>query len=498
MLRLYDSLTREKVPFTPQDPDNARVYVCGPTVYDYSHIGHARCYIIYDVLVRHLRANGQKLTYVRNITDIDDKILKRSKENGESTKELSERFTKAFQEDMAALGNIAPDIEPKVSEHMGEIIAMIEKLIEKGHAYESEGDVYYSVESFETYGQLSGRKLEDNEAGASARLDSDQASRKRHPSDFALWKKGIEGVESFESPWGEGRPGWHIECSAMSTKHLGNTLDLHGGGLDLVFPHHENELAQSEGATGHKFCNHWMHNGFVEVDKTKMGKSLGNFFTARDLFERLEPEALRLFTMTTHYRSPLNLDWSLDADGQVTGFPQIEEAEARLAYLYNTQVRLAAIPEKRRRDESGDIPMSIRKLDGRLAKPLNDDLNMSAAIAVMSEFLGGVNELCDLAMRKKGFASNSHILAAEQGFAALEARLGLGAQDAKAVLVRIRDRRAAKQGITPDYVEAQIAARAAARAEKDFAASDAIRAELTAKNVELHDSPDGTTWTMTE
>ncbi|MFT5357908.1 MAG: cysteinyl-tRNA synthetase [Polyangiales bacterium] len=497
MLRLYDSLTRQKVPFTPQDPNNARVYVCGPTVYDYSHIGHARCYIIYDVLVRHLRANGQKLTYVRNITDIDDKILKRSKENGETTKALSERFTLAFQEDMEALGNIEPDIEPKVSEHMGEIISMIETLIEKGHAYEADGDVYYSVESFENYGKLSGRKLEDNEAGASARLDTEQAARKRHASDFALWKKGIEGVESFESPWGDGRPGWHIECSAMSTKHLGDTLDLHGGGLDLVFPHHENELAQAEGATGHTFCNHWMHNGFVEVDKTKMGKSLGNFFTARDLFERLEPEALRLFTMTVHYRSPLNLDWSLDAEGQVTGFPQIEEAEARLEYMYKTQARLASIPDSRRRDESGDIPMSIRKLDGRLAKALNDDLNMSAAIAVMSEFLGGVNELCDLAMRKKGNASNSHIFEAEKGFVALETRLGLGAQDAITVLDRIRDRRAAKQGVTPDYVEGQIAARAAARADKDFAASDAIRAELTAKGVELHDSPDGTTWTMT-
>ncbi len=282
----------------------------------------------------------------------------------------------------------------------------------------------------------------------------------------------------------------------MSTKHLGPTLDLHGGGLDLVFPHHENEIAQSQGATGETYCRHWIHNGFVEVNKTKMGKSLGNFFTARDLFDRVEPEAIRFFTMTVHYRSPLNFDWSIDEKGNVTGFPQIEAAEGRLEYLYKTQARLLAIPEGRIREGGPAAPKGVHNVDGRLQEVLDDDLNMPAALAVLSDFLGGVNELCDGALRKKGKTSPEALAEAQAGFDAIAKRLGLGAGDATTILHRVRDRRAAAQGITPEFVESQIAARAAARTAKDFSESDRIRDELAAKGVELHDSPEGTTWTM--
>jgi cysteinyl-tRNA synthetase len=263
--------------------------VCGPTVYDYAHLGHARCYIVYDVLVRHLRASGMRVTYARNVTDIDDKIINRAAERGERPDELAARFTEAYREDMARLGNVAPNIEPKVSEHLPQIIALVQRLIDSGNAYAVDGDVYFAVESFEGYGKLSHRDLEAHEAGASGRLDADQTARKRHPADFALWKSAAQSEVGWDSPFGWGRPGWHIECSAMSMEHLGETLDLHGGGLDLVFPHHENELAQSEAATCKPFSRCWMHNGFVEVNKEKMGKSLGNFFTARELFRTSSP-----------------------------------------------------------------------------------------------------------------------------------------------------------------------------------------------------------------
>ena len=355
-VRLYNTLTGQKEPFEPAEPDHARVYVCGPTVYDYAHLGHARCYVVYDVLVRHLRADGMKVTYVRNVTDVDDKILKRAAETGTEPTVLAARFADAYSEDMHRLGNLDPDVEPRVSTHLEDIFALVQRLVDGDHAYVSDGDVYFSVESFSDYGKLSHRDLGQMKLGASERLDETKAARKRHPADFALWKKSEEDAWGWDSPWGRGRPGWHIECSAMSMKHLGDTLDLHGGGLDLVFPHHENEIAQSEAATGKPFARCWMHNGFVEVDKEKMSKSLGNFFTARDLFDRVEPEAIRYFMMTVHYRAPLNLDWTLDDAGNVTGFPQFEEAERRVAYLYKTKQRLEGLPPKRVVDGDGPVP----------------------------------------------------------------------------------------------------------------------------------------------
>ena len=497
-VRLYNTLTGQKEPFEPADPEHARVYVCGPTVYDYAHLGHARCYVVYDVLVRHLRSDGIAVTYVRNITDVDDKILKRASETGTEPTELAARFAAAYSEDMHRLGNLDPDIEPRVSTHLDDIFSLVQRLIDGGHAYLADGDVYFSVESFPEYGKLSHRDLSKMKVGASDRLDDSQTARKRHPADFALWKKSEDAAWGWESPWGRGRPGWHIECSAMSMKHLGDTLDLHGGGLDLVFPHHENEIAQSEAATGKPFARCWMHNGFVEVDKEKMSKSLGNFFTARDLFDRVEPEAIRYFMMTVHYRAPLNLDWTLDEAGNVTGFPQFEEAERRVAYLYKTKQRLEGLPPKRVIDSDAPCPPEIAAFGEALRESLDDDLNMPVALAKLADFLKAVNELCDEAMRKKGKAPRNSVEQAKAGFRALEAELGLGAEEADVILVRIRDRRATASGLEAASIERRIAARNEARKSKDFGEADRIRDELGALGVELLDGPEGTGWTMAD
>lgn len=497
-VRLHNTLTGRKEPFEPAEPGHARIYVCGPTVYDYAHLGHARCYVVYDVLVRHLRSNGLRVTYVRNVTDVDDKILKRASETGTEPMALAGRFAEAYAEDMHRLGNLDPDVEPRVSTHLEDIFNLVHRLIDRGHAYVSDGDVYFSVESFPEYGKLSHRDLEQMKTGASERLDDKQTARKRHPADFALWKKSDGDAWGWESPWGRGRPGWHIECSAMAMSHLGETLDLHGGGLDLVFPHHENEIAQSEAATGKPFSRCWMHNGFVEVDKEKMSKSLGNFFTARDLFDRVEPEAIRYFMMTVHYRAPLNLDWTLDQAGNVTGFPQFEEAERRIAYLYKTKQRLAALPPNRITEDGVPAPAELIGFADALGKALDDDLNMPVALAKLADFLKSVNELCDQAMRKKGKARQASVEAAERGFDALSRELGLGEQVPAEVLVRIRDRRARERGIEASWVEDRIAARSQARQSKDFAEADRIRDALASRGVELFDGPEGTDWSISD
>ncbi|MBK8171355.1 MAG: cysteine--tRNA ligase [Sandaracinaceae bacterium] len=491
---LYDSLTAQKRLFTTQTPGHAKLYVCGMTVYDYAHVGHARCYTIYDVLVRHLRESGMKVTYVRNITDVEDKIVARAKKNGETSLALSQRFTAMFHEDMERLHNLPADIEPRVSEHIPDIQALVQRLIDKGAAYESAGDVYFRVKAFPGYGKLSHRKLDNLEYGASGRTTDDEESRKEHPADFALWKKSDEPNDSWPSAFGRGRPGWHIECSAMAMKHLGETFDLHAGGLDLVFPHHENEIAQSEAATGKPYANHWMHNGFIETNKEKMSKSLGNFFTAREVFNYVEPEAVRYFVMSVHYRSPLNFDWTLDAENKVSGFPQLEDAERRVEYIYTTRERLLAIPSERVVDTIGKTPEAIQKLKTSLQSALDDDLNMPIALGAVSDFLREVNELVDGASRKKGNVAGSVLVAAKDGFATIGRLLGLGTEDPSALLLRIRARRIKARGFTEEAVEAKIQERIAARNSKDFALADAVRAELSAMGVELMDSPTGTTW----
>jgi cysteinyl-tRNA synthetase len=495
-LHLYNTLTGKKEPLAPSDPGHVRLYICGPTVYDYAHLGHARCYVVYDVLVRHLRASGLRVTYVRNFTDVDDKILKRAAEAGEDPAALAARFAEAYTEDMHRLGNLDPDVEPKVSEHIESVVRLIERLIERDHAYAVDGDVYFHVPSFASYGALSHRKLSDLASGASGRTSEDDVRKKRHPADFALWKGSAEGEPGWRSPWGWGRPGWHIECSAMSMEYLGESFDLHGGGLDLIFPHHENEVAQSEAATGKQFVKHWMHNGFVEVDKQKMSKSLGNFFTARTVFDRVEPEAVRYVMLTMHYRAPLNLDWTLDDQGQVTAFPQFEEAERRLEYLYSTRRRLEALPSKRIVEGNDPVPAELASLRDGLRIALNDDLNMPVALARISELLRAVNELCDRASGKKGKAPQGHVEAAKDGFRAISEVLGIGTDEPVQILERIRNRRARSRGVDPALVEARIGARSEARARKDFEAADAVRDELAAMGVELHDGPEGTTWSI--
>ena len=495
-LSLYNTMTSKKEPFAPQTPGHARIYVCGPTVYDFAHVGHARCYIIYDVLARHLRQSGLQLTYVRNITDVDDKIVHRAKERGETPTELAARFADHFRDDMRALGNIDPDIEPKVSEHIPEIIAFIEGLIANGSAYASAGDVYFHVPSFEGYGKLSHRPVEALVEGASGRTNAEETRRKKHPADFALWKGLAEDEQEewgWESPWGKGRPGWHIECSAMSCKHCGVTLDLHGGGLDLVFPHHENEIAQSEAGNGAPLARHWMHNGFVEVDKEKMSKSLGNFFTAREIFQRYEPEALRFAMMTVHYRSPLNFDVTLDDAGNILAFPLFEDGEKRVEYLYETRERLLAI-DPARIVETGEVPEGIARFEEQLVAALDDDLNMPLGVAALSGLLAATNELVEQSRRKKGTVARAAVEQAKKGFTKLGDELGLGMQDAAAFLLRIRTRRAAKRGIAPEEVDAKIVARREARDAREFAKADALRDELVAMGVELMDGAQGTTW----
>src|SRR5512139_3277661 len=324
---IHDTLASEKRELVPLEPGRIRFYACGPTVYDLSHVGHARSYVVWDVVVRHLRARGYEVRYVRNFTDVDDKIIQRAKERGEDPVALADRFARAYDEDMDALGNLRPDVAPKVSDHVPQIVAMIEQLVAKGFAYPAaNGDVYYSVRKFPDYGRLAKRNLDDLMSGA--RVEPGEA--KQDPLDFALWKAAKPGEPAWDSPWGKGRPGWHIECSAMTLAHLGVPIDLHGGGKDLVFPHHTNEIAQSaaafgDGRSAESFCRNWMHHGFVEIDSEKMSKSLGNFFTIRQVLEKYDPEVMRLFLLGTHYRNPINYSDVI-----------LDEAERRLGYLYET------------------------------------------------------------------------------------------------------------------------------------------------------------------
>jgi cysteinyl-tRNA synthetase len=495
-MQIYNTLSSRLEPFEPAEPGHARIYVCGPTVYDNSHLGHARCYVVYDVLVRHLRSTSLRVTYARNVTDIDDKIIKRAQENKEDPSALAQRFYRAYEEDMQSLGNLKPDLEPKVSDHLPDIIALIEELIANGSAYVSGNDVYFHVPSCSGYGKLSHRKQEDMLAGASGRLDESEAKQKKHPSDFALWKSAEPGEPSWPSPWGNGRPGWHIECSAMSMKYLGASFDLHGGGLDLIFPHHENEIAQSECATGKPFARYWMHNGFVQVNKEKMSKSLGNFFTAREAFRVVEPEAIRYSLLTTHYRSPYNLEWDSIEGSDVVGFPQFSEAEGRLEYLYRAIVRFREIPAGRITSSGATPPAELSEFSARLVAALDDDLNTPQALGHTADFLRAFNDLCDRAHAKGGSIPASWVESAKQGLAALGNVLGFGNDDPQAFLARVRDRRASARGIDPSTVAAQIVARNDARRAKDFARSDQIRDELLKRGVEILDSPQGTTWRL--
>ncbi|MEZ4295078.1 MAG: cysteine--tRNA ligase [Polyangiaceae bacterium] len=513
-VRIHDTLTGRLVPFTPRKAGKVGVYCCGPTTYDVAHVGHGRAAITPDILVRHLRSRGYPVTYVRNITDVDDKILNRAKERGEEPTALSARFAKLYQEDIAEIGCLKPDVEPKVSEHIPQIISIIETLIEKGAAYVAHmpngaRDVYYAVRTFEGYGKLSKRNIDELQVGARIEASDD----KRDPLDFALWKGCLDADWGWDSPWGKGRPGWHIECSAMSLEYLGDCFDIHTGGMDLVFPHHENELAQSEAAHPElaPLANIWMHNGFVNVDKEKMSKSLGNFFTLRDVIARHDPEAIRYFLLTVHYKGPINLDVDKLENGRVV-FPGILEAERRVDYLYSAMDRLEALvkaasetptgppavgaPPKHVSPSAVELAESARR---KVDEALDEDLNTTVALSVIGEVAKASNELCDLVARKKkdnDLQRWAPVIAARLLTALRESvvPLGLLQTSSEAYRTRTQARRLELLGKTANDIEDALRERDEARKAKDFARADGLRKSMADLGIEVADSPTGSTW----
>lgn len=473
MLHLYNTLTRQKEKFEPIDPQNVRMYVCGMTVYDYCHLGHARVLVVFDMIARWLRQHGYPLTYVRNITDIDDKIIARANQNNETIQELTERFIQAMHEDSQALGVLRPDVEPKATEHIAQMIQMIEKLIENDKAYPAEnGDVYYAVREFDAYGQLSGKSLDDLRAGERVEVDG----FKRDPLDFVLWKAAKPEEPSWASPWGNGRPGWHIECSAMGGELFGQTFDIHGGGADLQFPHHENEIAQSCGANG-GLCGHdkpvsgnlkkidshvkyWLHNGFIRVDNEKMSKSLGNFFTIRDVLKKYQPEVVRFFILRAHYRSPLNYS---DA--------HLDDAKNSLVRLYNTLNNVK--PIEFQLNSNGDNNDYTRKF----FNAMNDDFGTAEAVSVLFEIANEAN--------KNNSAELSGCLKALGGV------LGLLQDNPEQFLQGGNN----VDGLSADEINNLISQRKIARETKNWAESDRIRDVLAKHKIQVKDSADGTTWT---
>jgi len=456
MLTVYNSLTHEKEIFTPLIPNKIRMYVCGMTVYDYCHVGHARVMVVFDMITRYLRAIGYDVTYVRNITDIDDKIIQRAIENQEDMNQLTARFIQAMHEDADALGVMRPDQEPRATESIAEIIEIIQHLFHNGYAYQADnGDVYYAVNKFKDYGKLSGKKIDELRAGE--RVEIEQA--KQDPLDFVLWKTAKPQEPAWDSPWGKGRPGWHIECSAMSTHCLGNHFDIHGGGQDLQFPHHENEIAQSEGATGEPFVNYWIHNGFVRVNEEKMSKSLGNFFTVREVLKAYPPEVLRYFILASHYRSSLNYsDQNLDT------------ARQALTRLYTALRGLAA---------TENLP-DDNEYRQRFHQVMQDDFNTPEALAILFELAHEINKhrLTDFDQAQK-LAGELRYLAAMLGLLQIDSEIFLQGET---------------EGLSAAMIENMIQQRNAARTAKNWKESDRIRDELKAQGIVLEDGAQGTTW----
>jgi cysteinyl-tRNA synthetase len=486
-LRVYNTFSGSKEQFVPVTPGKVKMYVCGVTVYDHCHIGHARANVVFDVIYRFLRYLGYEVDYVRNYTDIDDKIINRANREGVSYDVISERFIKEFDLDMAKLGLDLPTCQPKATEHIDEIIAIVERLIEKGYAYQAEGDVYFCVEKFEGYLKLSKRSLEEMQAGARIEVDE----RKRHPMDFALWKEAKPGEPSWESPWGKGRPGWHIECSAMSMKYLGETFDIHGGGKDLIFPHHENEIAQSEAATGRPFVKYWLHNGFVNINAEKMSKSLGNFFTIKEVLDKYDSEILRFFLLSAHYRSPLDFSDQNLSEAEV-GLERIYKCLAGMnAYLAGQpaggQPSAAAVEaEQEVREKRGTL------LD-RFREAMEDDFNTAQVFGHIFDLVRSVNRLL-VEQEAKTDATVELLAAVQADVRQIGTVLGIFTSEPDAYLERIRGRKASQLDIQPEEIERLIQERAEARREKNFKRSDEIRDHLLANNIVLLDGPQGTTW----
>ncbi|EAR22246.1 cysteine--tRNA ligase [Nitrococcus mobilis] len=463
MLYIYNSLTNRKEPFRPIEPGRVRMYVCGMTVYDYCHLGHARAMVVFDTVVRYLRSAGYRVDYVRNITDVDDKIIRRAAELGEPVNVLTERFIAAMHADTAALGCLLPDAEPRATAYMDAIVALIQRLLDRGYAYQAvdEGSIYYAVERFEGYGRLSGERLEALRAGARV----EPGAGKRDAADFVLWKAAKPGEPSWPAPWGEGRPGWHIECSAMAGACLGQHFDIHGGGLDLKFPHHENEIAQSEAAWGGRYVNFWMHNGHIRINDEKMSKSLGNFFTVREVLQVYRAEEIRYFLLSSHYRSPLNYSTS-----------DLDNSRAALERLY---LALRDLPFT---EASPALAAPYREA---FRQAMDDDFNTPLALAVLFDLAREINR------RRDRFESQAAALAAT--LRELGGLLGL-AQVAPEVFLKGGAGSSVAVGIASERVEALLAERALARKNRDFATADRIRDELQAQGIALEDTPQGTAW----
>ncbi len=460
-MQIYNSQTRKKETFVPLNEGKVGIYACGPTVYNYFHIGNARPFIIFDVLRRYMEHKGYQVTFVQNFTDIDDKMIKRANEEGFTVKEVADRYIQAYFEDAKALGIRPATVHPKATDHIPQIIAIIEKLIAKGYAYAVNGDVYYRVKAYSDYGCLCGQDLTDLESGASQRLDVE--TDKEDPMDFALWKAQKPGEPAWESPWGMGRPGWHIECSAMSMTYLGDTIDIHTGGKDLLFPHHENEIAQSVGATGRPYVRYWMHNGFLNIDNEKMSKSLGNFFTVRDISKEYDLEAVRMFMLSAQYRSPVNFSREM-----------IAQAHASLTRLYTARDQFAFLlqnaPEQTLTQEELDFVDRVQKAQERFDQAMDDDLNTADAIGVLFELVRDGNVTLN-ATSAKGAVK-----------AALDMLLSL--TDILGLLMKKED------GLPAD-VQRLVDDRAAARKAKDWKKSDVLRDEIKALGYILEDTPQG-------
>ncbi|HLB25463.1 MAG TPA: cysteine--tRNA ligase [Nitrospirota bacterium] len=520
MLRVYNTLTAEKEDFVPLKPGEVGMYACGVTVYDHSHLGHARGAVVFDVVRKYLRHKGYNVKYVRNFTDVDDKIIKRAAEAGTTWKELAEKYTDEYIKDMARLGVERPDVEPRATGHIPEIIDNVRRLVERGYAYESGGDVFFSVRKFAPYGKLSKKPLDDMMSGA--RVDVDE--RKNDPLDFVLWKASKPGEPVWDSPWGPGRPGWHIECSAMSMKHLGETFDIHAGGMDLQFPHHENEIAQAEAASGKKFVRYWMHNGFVNVNREKMSKSLGNFFTIKEILENYEPEAVRFFLLSTHYRNPIDFsDQSLqDSRAALDRYYTMLEGLDRA--LAGHQAREYAPAELA--GPAAELHAAVEAFKGRFEEAMDDDFNTASAVGAVFELVREVNRVTsDQALLMDDPRARDVLESARGALRGAADILNVFDQEPDAWFGRDREYitikaagdelaeilaglselgvdvgtgQAREAAIPAKAVEGLIEDRDRARASKDWGRADKIRNALLKAKIELLDSPEGTKWQVKE
>ncbi|GBF35724.1 cysteinyl-tRNA synthetase [Desulfocucumis palustris] len=480
-MQIYNTLTRQKEEFAPREPGKVAMYVCGPTTYNFIHLGNARPLVFFDTVRRYLQYKGYKVKYIQNFTDIDDKIINRAREEGEDPIRLAKRYVEEYYRDADALNVMRADVHPKVSEHLDDIVGMVKTLVDKGYAYVVDGDVYYNISRFRGYGKLSGRSLEDMQAGARVEVDR----RKKHPMDFALWKAAKEGEPSWTSPWGAGRPGWHIECSAMSVKYLGNNFDIHGGGFDLIFPHHENEIAQTEAATGQPFARYWMHNGFITINQEKMSKSLGNFFLVREILDKFPPEIVRFFLLSTHYRSPLDFDdEKLSAAGR--GLERVKNCLRALEEAVKTNPRPGVS------NEDKALIDGLSEKVSRFNDAMDDDFNTALAVGILFDAVAEINAYLHGAAREGG-AGMEALGRALEVIKTFNSVLGLFKTDRAGGII-LEAQSGADSALVEGLIDIIINMRQEARARKDYAMADSLRNQLGKLGIILEDTPKGVRW----